>query len=798
MFGAGVIVLKLNHLTRYDLNPMPSVFFAQQIRLYWLLLFIGTVLHGDDSWKVYDDSEIAVIQITLDPEDLQWMYENVQSDSLHPAAIHFQNTQIDEIVDSVGFRLRGNTSRVSAKKSFKIDFNHFFPGRDFFGLEKLNLNGEHNDPSIVRSKICWDLFQDIGMTASRAAHAEVYINDEYYGLYISVEHIDDSFLSRNYENDNGNLWKCLWPADLSYRGENPENYHPYYDDKRPYELKTNKDEYDFSKLARLIRIIHFSPDSLELVLNIKETIQYFAMNILTGSWDDYRFLKNNYYLYHNPSDDLIHWIPYDYDNTFSIDWFDIDWSAIDPYEYAVIDNDGRPLTDYMFDQTRYQNLLTHFIEFYSAMVFSPDSLELMLDILQQSLIPSAEDDLYRTYDYGFDMNDFIDSYGDTYENQHVKQGIMEFINTRLSALGSQLSYGGTEPIIYDAIVTPGPVLTTEMIALNTAVFGPGGVDDVIYHYKKDDQTDWLTTALNPAPDTMSRRVEDHDRWQAGTQITEPGLYQWYLTAIYDGEVDRYPVYGYRRIQVAEPWGGTEVQINELLAKNVLTNADESGEYDDWLELSSTAAGTIDLSGHYLTDKTDNLTKWQFPDSGMTLNPGEHLLVWCDEDQEQGELHTNFKLSSGGEFLAIVAPDAHTIIDSLTFPAQSDDVSYGRIGSVPDTWAYMEPTPGSANQALEIDPSPVVSGKFHLQKVFPNPFNPRLHINIRVAEPERLITVSLVSLLGQTVAVKHYESLPMGTSKLTVVPEKPAMSSGVYFLVVTDGDAVKKRKVLYLK
>ena len=245
MFGAGVIVLKLNHLTRYYLNPMPSVFFAQQIRLYWILLFISTVLHGDDSWKVYDDSEIAVIQITLDPEDLQWMYDNVQSDSLHPAEIHFQNTQIDEIVDSVGFRLRGNTSRVSAKKSFKIDFNHFFPGRDFFGLEKLNLNGEHNDPSIVRSKICWDLFQDIGMTASRAAHAEVYINDEYYGLYISVEHVDDSFLSRNYENDNGNLWKCLWPADLSYRGENPENYHPYYDDKRPYELKTNKDEFDF-------------------------------------------------------------------------------------------------------------------------------------------------------------------------------------------------------------------------------------------------------------------------------------------------------------------------------------------------------------------------------------------------------------------------------------------------------------------------------------------------------------------------------------------------------------------------
>ena len=107
-----------------------------------------------------------------------------------------------------------------------------------------------------------------------------------------------------------------------------------------------------------------SDRALEMVLNIKETLQYFAVNILTGSWDDYRFLRNNFYLYHNPSDDLIHWIPYDYDNSFSVDWFDIDWSSISPYDYAVIDGDGRPLTDYLFSHVRYKNLFTHFLEFY--------------------------------------------------------------------------------------------------------------------------------------------------------------------------------------------------------------------------------------------------------------------------------------------------------------------------------------------------------------------------------------------------------------------------------------------------
>ena len=51
----------------------------------------------------------------------------------------------------------------------------------------------HRVFAIRGSKICLDLFQDIGMVSSRAAHAKVFINGDYYGLYISVEHVDDSF-----------------------------------------------------------------------------------------------------------------------------------------------------------------------------------------------------------------------------------------------------------------------------------------------------------------------------------------------------------------------------------------------------------------------------------------------------------------------------------------------------------------------------------------------------------------------------------------------------------------------------
>ena len=176
----------MNFSTRY-LNFRVSFLFSLLISFY-------SIAQQDDSWKLYDDSQVARVDITIDPTAIEWLYQNVQSDSEFVASFHFQNAYLNETVDSIGFRLRGNTSRDAYKKSFKVSFNTFVSGREFYGIDKLNLNGEHNDPSIVRSKLCFDHFQTIGMKASRANHVEVYINGQYYGLYISVEHIDDEFL----------------------------------------------------------------------------------------------------------------------------------------------------------------------------------------------------------------------------------------------------------------------------------------------------------------------------------------------------------------------------------------------------------------------------------------------------------------------------------------------------------------------------------------------------------------------------------------------------------------------------
>ena len=124
---------------------------------------------------------------------------------------------------------------------------------------------------------------------------------------------------------------------------------------------------------------------------------------------------------------------------------------------------------------------------------------------------------------------------------------------------------------------------------------------------------------------------------------------------------------------------TTLVINELMASNSTTILDPQGDDDDWIELKNTGTTAIDLGGMYLSDKTSNPLKWQFP-AGTTIAAGGYLLIWADDDDgDSPGLHTNFKLSAGGESVVLSDIDArnNVVIDSVDFPAQTTDVSYGR-------------------------------------------------------------------------------------------------------------------------
>jgi hypothetical protein len=139
---------------------------------------------------------------------------------------------------------------------------------------------------------------------------------------------------------------------------------------------------------------------------------------------------------------------------------------------------------------------------------------------------------------------------------------------------------------------------------------------------------------------------------------------------------------------------SSVEINELMADNKSTIANALGNYTDWIELYNKADYTVDISGMFLTD---NLTtyRWQIPEN-TTIQAHSYLLVFADGNFRLGGLHTNFKLDADGETIALFAADG-SLVDSLTFGEQIQDISFGRTSDGGSNWNYLtDPSPGEAN------------------------------------------------------------------------------------------------------
>jgi hypothetical protein len=123
----------------------------------------------------------------------------------------------------------------------------------------------------------------------------------------------------------------------------------------------------------------------------------------------------------------------------------------------------------------------------------------------------------------------------------------------------------------------------------------------------------------------------------------------------------------------------QLRITEFMASNSGTLADEDGSFEDWIEIQNSSTVGVNLFDWSLTDNAGNLTKWKFPSTN--LPPGQFLVVFAsgkDRRTPGAPLHTSFKLSANGEYLALVDPSGTNIVTQFApqFPGQVTDVSYG--------------------------------------------------------------------------------------------------------------------------
>jgi hypothetical protein len=285
--------------------------------------------------------------------------------------------------------------------------------------------------------------------------------------------------------------------------------------------------------------------------------------------------------------------------------------------------------------------------------------------------------------------------------------------------------GNSPPGILDPWMSPNPPPAGAPVTLTAEIVDDSGISSasVLYDPVDDGIPNWILAILRD--DGAHGDGLPGDRVYGATLPGQPSgsLVKFYFSATDDSSA----------VSVRPPGGANDpyeyvsgytppaIRLNEIMALNVATLGDELGEFDDWIEIYNAGATPVALGGMYLDDDVNGPPVWTLPDT--TLGSGEFLLVWADNDPEQGPLHASFALSGFGEAVALYDTIDHfyAIIDSVTFGPQKPDTSYGRYPDGDGIWVFMrEPTPGEANSFVSApDFAPPLV--FSLGPSTPNPF-----------------------------------------------------------------------------
>ena len=159
---------------------------------------------------LFSTDAVLSVNILMDEADWANMLENAISEEYCSCDVEIGGKTFYR----VGIRPKGNTSLSSIandpttdRYSFKLEFDHYVEGQTCFGLDKLVLNNSYADATNMKEALIYDMYQYLGADASLYNYAKVSVNGEYWGVYLALEAVEDSFLLRNYGTENGALYK---------------------------------------------------------------------------------------------------------------------------------------------------------------------------------------------------------------------------------------------------------------------------------------------------------------------------------------------------------------------------------------------------------------------------------------------------------------------------------------------------------------------------------------------------------------------------------------------------------------
>lgn len=380
-----------------------------------------TETHSNDVSPNYDivfpQDKVQRLDIVITADnwsDMQTDLANVQSSGggagtfsdETPAYFKCQVYHNDKQWYDVGIRYKGNSSLQTAyrtgngKKPLRFEFDQFeddvpqINNQRFYGFKELSMSSNYDDASLIREKAANELFREFGVPAPHASYYEIYIDNgggngaEYYGLYTMVEVVFNTMLTKSFGSETGNCYKpdgdgAAWATSGFSLTD--------------FEKKTNKDILDWSDIQEAYDALHNSSrstdaaawrTSLESLFDVDGYLKYLAANTTIQNWDTYGRMTHNYYLYHDPADGLIKWIPWDNNEAFQEGKREGSLS----FEFSEVNASSWPLIGYIMADDNYRTIFDGYVKDFITNVFEPTKMEAYYNAQKDILFESANNE----------------------------------------------------------------------------------------------------------------------------------------------------------------------------------------------------------------------------------------------------------------------------------------------------------------------------------------------------------------------------------------------------------------------
>lgn len=370
--------------------------------------------------RLFDTSKVHTVNIVMD----NW-------DEFTQSCTDEEYVQCSVIIDNeayknVAIRAKGNTSLSTVQSygndrySFKIEFDHYDDTNTYYGLDKLSLNNIIQDNTYMKDYLTYQMMGYFGVSAPLCSYVQILVNGEEWGLYLAVEGVEESFLSRNYGNDYGELYKPdsmsmgggrgnggeMVSSDVSlvYSDDEYSSYSNIFDNAKIDISDTDKDRL----VASLKKLNENS--SIEEVVNVEEVIRYFVVHNFVCNFDSYTgSMIHNYYLYEE--DGQLSMIPWDYNLAFGGFVGGSDATSLVNYPIDTPVSGGtvesRPMLSWIFESEEYTEIYHQYFAEFISQYFDSGYFAEMMDDVKAMISPYVESDptkfcTYEEFEQGID------------------------------------------------------------------------------------------------------------------------------------------------------------------------------------------------------------------------------------------------------------------------------------------------------------------------------------------------------------------------------------------------------------